>query len=135
MERENMCARRRPVDKKAIINLAILSVYALVMLFYLYELFWGCMNTLEAKGVYYTDTVLLLVYLLIADYKGHATIKQRHFNFISKGVIIINFTFIAMTLFNILPKPVFSLLLINGSIFVVSILTLTISIYHDFYKN
>lgn len=102
---------------------------------YLYELLWGNMNISIVKGIYYFITAIFLLYITINDIAGYTSEAHLEISHVSKFSIIINFMFFALTLFNILQKPILYLFLFNGGIFAVSMIILLSGVKHGIFKN
>lgn len=122
-------------DKATICNLIILSISIALFDVYLVQLFWGNWTEIRSRALYYCDTSLVLIYLTISDYLGFCSEIHFEVNIISKITIIINFIFFALALYNFLPSPVYTLILFNGSILVVSLTILILGLKHEIFKD
>jgi len=124
------------LDKKSIANLLILAVYTGCFNFYLYELFYGTWNIVSTKNFYYLSTVIALIWLDIDRATGLRTFLNEQTNFICSRTIILNFIIIILSLNNIVgAMPWLYFEIINGSIFMLTIMILTSGGRHEYFKD
>lgn len=112
-------------------NIVLIITQTGIYNLYLYELFWGNLNEIINRGMYYAVTALTLLFLTFEDILGH----KCQFNIICKFSLIVNFILFAVTLFGLLKSPVLCLLLLNGSVFAISIMVLSIFKKHGYFTK
>lgn len=123
-------------DKKTLINLFALALYVSGFNFYLYELFYGSWNTLQAKGFFYIITVSFLTYIFfISKYTGQTTYLSEQFDLISKLTVLINFIIIVLTLYDLLNNHRTYFYTFNGSILVTTIMVTFSGFKHGIFKE
>lgn len=117
------------------LNFIVLTMYGAATNLYLYELFWGIWEKRFAKGFFYLSTSMFLLYLVVGEVKKYTSNLDYQSNIICKLTIAANLMIFAFTQFDLIPKPIMYLFLLNGSIFAVSIIILLSGIKHDIFKD
>lgn len=123
------------VDKRAIFGFTVLIISVGVYNLYLYELLWGTWEKREAKALFYLITAFVLLYLLIEDLTKKGSITNFQITVICKCSLIINFLLFSLILYGSIANPVVYLYILNGSIFVISIMVLISGLRHGIFKN
>lgn len=103
--------------------------------FYFYELFYGSWDKTQAKALYYLTTFLVLLYLIIDEIVDYSSDTHKQISLICKLSVCANFLLFALILYNVLSMPILYLFLLNGSIFVLSVIILTSGIRHEYFKE
>lgn len=122
-------------DKRSIINLTLLALYAAGFNFYLYELFLGSWDKLDTKIFYYGITIVFLTWLTVDDYFGYLTYLQKTTNLIGKISILINFLIIIFTLNNKLNNPIAYFVVLNCSNLLLTVSILISGCRHGYFKK
>jgi hypothetical protein len=122
-------------DKRAILSLTLFIANMGCYNLYFYELFWGSWEKIASKALYYLTTGMFLIYLFINDIVKNNSDLNHQICLIGKSAIIINFLLFYLILSGIATRPILYVLLLNGSVFAVSIMILFSGIKHGTFKN
>lgn len=122
-------------DKRAILSLFMLIVNMGCYNFYFYELFWGSWDKVIAKALYYATTFVFYEYFITNDIVKRNTHLNFQICYIGKNGIAVNFLLFALILFGIASHPILYVLLLNGSVFAISVMILFSGIRHGFFKR
>lgn len=122
-------------DYRAIVNLIVLIINMGSYNFYVYELLFGTWEKREAKALYYLTTFFVLLYLIIDEIIGYSSDTHKQISLICKLSVCANFLLFALILYDMLSMPILYLFLLNGSIFVLSVIILWSAIQHEFFKD
>lgn len=124
------------LDKRAYINLFVLIGYSGLYNFYLYQLFYGSWYPVHTKGFYYLITIITLLWGII-DRKmvKNSTETSRHIGYITEIIVILNFVFIVITLYDIIFTPLLNFFIYNGSVLITTLIVLVIGTKHEIFKK
>lgn len=124
------------LDKRAYINLFVLVSYTGLYNLYLYELFYGSWYEINTRGFYYLVTVITLICGVI-DRKlpKNTTELSRNIGFITELVVIVNFIFIFITLYDIIFTPLLNFFIYNGSVLVTTMIVTIAAVKHGIIKK
>jgi hypothetical protein len=126
------------MDIRGLINLVVLIFYMGCYNFYFYELLYGKWNLALAKGFYYFVTAAMLLYLFVGDVTGKRRDMHRQLSYISKLLVIVNFILFGLIYFAVIQNTKYQIIyifLLNGSIFVLSIMVLFTGLKHEVFKD
>lgn len=123
------------MDNRAIFGLCMVIANMCCYMLYFYELFFGKWNEIHTRAFYYGVTSVIMVYLLVDDILGYSSVTHRQLNLIAKASITANFIMFTLILKNTLPFPIMYLLILNGSIFVISCIILFSGISYGYFKR
>lgn len=126
------------MDIRGIINLVVLILYMGCYTLDFYEWIYGEWNLALAKGFYYFVTAGMLLYLLFDDVVDKRRDIHRQLSYISKASVIANFVLFGLIYYAIIHSIEYQkiyLFLLNGSIFVLSMIVLYNGLRYEIFED
>lgn len=122
-------------DIRGIINFIVLISQFIIYDIYLVELFWGDINKVIVKAIYYFSTASILLYFTFDEMKGYNTLLQYNIKIVYNLCLVSTFyLFVFILDFSIKNQKTF-LFLHNSLIIAISAIILLSGLKYGIFKR